>query len=105
MRLRLDQSRVEPDFVRLYLTSRHGRATLAAVTTGNVIANLRAEALLEVKIPLPPIQEQHRIVAATRNMEHGLLELSKIRHHVSDLFDALREGIAASLYVSSTVER
>ena len=105
MRLRLDGSRVEPDFVRLYLTSRHGRATLAAVTTGSVIANLRAEALLEVKVPLPPLAEQHAIVVATRRMEHGIVELTNVRLNADELLDALREGIAAGLYAPLTVER
>jgi hypothetical protein len=102
MRLRFDPSRVEPDYLRWYLTSRRGRSLLSAVTTGTVIANLRGEALVEVKLPLPPIDEQHRIVAAMRNVERGVEQLSKELNEANALLDTLREGIAAGMYIASS---
>ena len=104
MRLRLDQSRVEPDFLRLYLSSRHGRAPLAAVTTGTVIPNLRPDALVEVKVPLPPLAEQRRIAAALTEVEGGVEGLSQLLGNASALLDTLREGVAGGMFVPSNSE-
>ena len=45
MRLRVDPSRLDPDYLRLFLTSREGHVALAAITTGTTISNVRPEAL------------------------------------------------------------
>jgi type I restriction enzyme M protein len=101
VRIRVDRSRAHPDYLRIYLTSRHGRATLSAIKTGSVIANLRVQALHEIQLPLPPLDEQRRIVAAMTRIEEASERLGTIRDECSDLYDALREGIAAGLFVST----
>jgi hypothetical protein len=104
MRLRLDRSRVEPDYLRMYLTSRQGRATLAAVTTGSVIANLRGDAVQEVKVPLPPLSVQRQITNSMGRIEQGVSELSRLLNQSTDLFDSLREGVAAAMYAPTDSE-
>lgn len=99
MRLRFDSARVHPDYLRLWLTSRQGRATLVSVTTGSVISNLRGKALEEVRVPLPPLAIQSAIVAGLQRIEAGLSQLSTILKDSGDLFDALREAVAAGTYV------
>lgn len=98
MRLRFDRLRVEPDFIRLFLTSRSGRALLAAITTGSVIANLRASALVEIRVPLPPLEEQRRIAAAVADVERGVAALARTQQDTDALLDTLREGIASGMY-------
>lgn len=99
MRLRVDRSRADPDFIRMFLTSRRGRAVLAAVSTGTVIANLRAAALVEVKVPLPPLEEQRRVVSAVAGLERAVAGLSRAHADADALFDSVREGIASGMYV------
>lgn len=98
MRLRFDRSRVEPDFIRLFLTSRSGRALLSAVTTGSVIANLRASALVEIRIPLPPLDEQRRIARAMAELERSVAAIARMQADADALLDTLREGIASGMY-------
>ena len=105
MRLRVDDARVEPDYLRLYLTSRLGRATLVAVTTGNVIANLRGSALAEVRIPLPPLAAQRAIISAMAQVEDGIARFSAVMKDANELFDTMREAVADGSYAPPVEER
>jgi type I restriction-modification system DNA methylase subunit len=104
MRLRPDQTRVDPDFLRLYLSSRHGRAPLAAVTTGTVIPNLRPDALVEIKVPLPPLAEQRRIAAVLTDVEGGVEGLTRALGNATAVLDTIREGVAGGMFVPSNRE-
>jgi type I restriction-modification system DNA methylase subunit/predicted DNA-binding transcriptional regulator AlpA len=99
MRLRVDEQKLDPDYLRLYLTSRRGQASLVAVTTGTVIANLRSSALEEIDIPLPPLSVQREISDAMRKIEAELDTLRRAVTTADDLQDTLREAIAGGMYV------
>jgi restriction endonuclease S subunit len=86
---------VHPDFLRFFLTSRHGHTALVAATTGSVIANLRPSAVQEIELPLPPRAEQERIVSSLRRLETSISELSDVVTTWREVHDAIREGIAA----------
>jgi hypothetical protein len=94
-----DVTRVLPDYLRLYLTSAHGRAALAAVTTGSVIANLRPGALEEIELPLPVLAAQEQIVASTRVIEQALSRLSEAMESCRMLYDVVRDDVAAGRLV------
>jgi restriction endonuclease S subunit len=99
IRLRVDQARVLPDFLRLYLTSRRGSAALAAAATGSVISNLRRDALQEVEIYLPHVDAQKKIVEIMSSVETPLGDVSATLKTFQDLYDTTREGFAAGILV------
>ena len=60
--LRSRQELIEPRFLFRVLTSPHHKAFLAGLTEGANINNLKLTEYLEYEIPLPPLDEQRRIV-------------------------------------------
>ncbi len=97
IRLRVDNARVLPDYLRLYLTSRRGSAALAAAATGSIISNLRREALQEVEVYLPDLATQRQIVEIMTKLESKLAEVGTTLDLLRDLFDTAREGFAAGI--------
>lgn len=97
IRLRVDRTQVDPDYLRLYLTSRQGGAALAAAATGSVISNLRREALQEVEVYLPELQNQRKVVEIMTNIESQLTEIGSTLDVLRDLFDTAREGFIAGI--------
>ena len=97
IRLRVDQTRVHPDYMRLYLTSRRGSAALAAAATGSVISNLRREALQEVEVYLPALETQRKVVEVVTNIELQLADVETTLDLLRDLYDTAREGFTAGI--------
>ena len=61
IRFRFDRNKVNPRYVMYFLMSRSGRALLSPQQGGGTY-NISASAFKRVKIPLPPIEEQDRMV-------------------------------------------
>lgn len=99
LRLSPDPTKINPDYLRLFLTSRQGRAALFAATTGSTISNLRPDAVGEIEIPLPDLDTQQRIVGGMSHVEAGITELGNLIQASEDVYDTLREGIVAGLTV------
>ena len=97
IRLRIDPKRAKPDFIRLFFKSRQGGKALVAVTSGSTISNLRPSALKEIEIPLPPLEEQDRIVEELLVLEAKLSELDTYLQGAKDVHDTLREGLASGM--------
>ena len=98
LRLRPDPQRLDPDYLRLFLTSHQGRNALVAATTGSVIANLRADAVREIALPLPDLQTQKEIVRALAGVERSSGALVELLDLMRGAFDTAREGFIAGLY-------
>lgn len=60
--LRSRREFIEPRFLFRLLTSQHHKTFLAGLTEGANINNLKLTEYLEYEIPLPPLEEQRRIV-------------------------------------------
>ena len=97
IRLRADQGRLDPDYLRLYLTSRQGRAALAGAATGSVIANVRRDTLNEVEIHLPSLDQQKVIVKCLTAIEQQISELTRTVDGIHDIYDTVREGLVAGV--------
>ena len=97
IRLRVDQSRLDPDYLRLYLTSRRGRAALAGAATGSVISNLRRDALQGVEIHLPDLATQKAVVAGITAIETHMATVGDALKALVDLHDTVREGFMAGI--------
>jgi type I restriction enzyme S subunit len=64
LRLRINPS-VSPAWLQCCLRSKFGRAEIERLATGNQesMRNIGQERIRQIRIPLPPLAEQHRIVA------------------------------------------
>jgi type I restriction enzyme M protein len=67
--LRSRRSIIEPRFLFRLLTSKHHKAFLAGLTEGANINNLKLTEYLQYEIPLPPLEEQRRIVSEIENYQ------------------------------------
>jgi type I restriction enzyme, S subunit len=54
---------VDPDFLVLVLNARPFRTVLDATATGLTAKGIKAPKLKRLPVPIPPLAEQHRIVA------------------------------------------
>ncbi len=62
IRVRPDQRKIRPDFLRYYTQSHAFRQEVRLATVQSTIANVSAERYANIPIPLPPLEEQSRIV-------------------------------------------
>jgi len=97
IRLRVDQSRLDPDYLRLYLTSRRGSAALAGAATGSVISNLRRDALQQVEVHLPDLATQKAVVAGMTAIETHVATVEDALKALVELHDTVREGFMAGI--------
>ncbi len=83
---RHDAESVDLDYLLAFFQSDHGRALLALNSPGAAGRNrtLRIGALLNEKIPLPPLEEQRQLVKELREGER----------RIDDLRAAAEEGIS-----------
>ncbi len=88
----LDQTLADPSFIRSYLETQYEHLRQIASGGGSTKAALTCKFLRDLKMPVPPIEEQREIVeivdAANRKLElHG-----RKRAVLEDLFKALLNG-------------
>jgi restriction endonuclease S subunit len=93
VRLRINDELVDPDYLRLYLSSRRGAAVLAAAATGSVISNLRRDALSDVEIHLPDLSSQKRVVEEFVKIEELQVDLREALSGLQSLHETGREGV------------
>ncbi len=86
IRFRLYSS-IAPNFLRQYLNSNLGRRRVLDIAAGGVQKNLQGSAMLLLKIPVPPIQEQLEIAAIleahddiVRNLQAEAASLRVVKH-------------------------
>jgi len=95
IRLRVNDEYVDPDYLRLYLSSRRGSAALAAAATGSVISNLRREALSDVEIQVPDLETQRQMVRELKSIEKAMGQMTGAVEAMENLYDTFRESLAA----------
>ena len=59
--IELDEDKVDPYYVKAFLESEKGIATLKSITVGASIPSIGVEALRKIQIPLIPIEEQRKV--------------------------------------------
>ena len=89
--LRPDPKKVLPLYLRLFLESDLGAAQLEAHTTGTTIPSVPVPAFDEILVPLPPIEEQRRIVdkceELTKRAEMYERKAREVRDQIDRLLD------------------
>ena len=59
--IELDETKVNPYFIKAFLDSEQGHAVLKNISVGATIPNIGVEKLKKMEIPLPAMEEQERI--------------------------------------------
>jgi type I restriction enzyme M protein len=95
--LRSRRELIEPRFLFRLLTSQHHKTFLAGLTEGANINNLKLTEYLEYEIPLPPLEEQRRIVAEIEDYQKVLDGARQILSGWQLRVDAQRDWPVASL--------
>ena len=69
IRIRIDQTLIQPRFLYYWLKSYFGRSEIRAIVTGTNIKGIRGNALKNIKIPCPSIEVQNSIVRKLKNYD------------------------------------
>lgn len=97
--LTVTDRRIDPFYLKAYLESEKGTAALKKITVGTTIPSLGVEQLKRLIIPLPPLEEQHRIKEIADEYkacvaEYRLLQrkMSKVLDRMAHIFNSGKEG-------------
>lgn len=86
--LQTDREKIDPTFLKYALTSPAVQAEIHERATGATVLGIKAKLLKQVPIPLPPLEEQQRIVAVLDEAFEGL---ARARAHAEANFQNARE--------------
>jgi type I restriction enzyme S subunit len=102
-----DEERVQPKFLWWLLRSNLFRDLLATHVPGGIKTELKSTRLLPIPVPLPPIDEQHRLVAQIEALAAKITEAQGLRLSALDELAVLsvksRDAILASVVPSGTL--
>ena len=96
IRIRLDVSVALPEFVDLFLKSSVGQAQL--VPQGAAQKNINAKLIQRLLIPLPPLEEQRRIVARIEELMGRVREARRLREEARNEAERLWQAILAQTF-------
>jgi len=98
IKVRPDKSVVHPGFLNVYFQTRAYWETIALGTEGAAQGGFNASKLAALPIPLPPLEEQQRIVERLDRLKEFTSELeSRYAEAISDL-DQLRQSLLAKAF-------
>ena len=91
--IELDTEKVDPYYIKAFLESDKGVASLSSIVVGAVIPNIGIEQLKKIMVPCPPIEEQHAIVEKYRiAVDEVKLLRRRLNKAVSSLKHVFDEG-------------
>lgn len=87
--LRLDTSIVNPYYLKMFFESSKGNAIINSIKSGGALPSINISQLKDIKVPVPPIEEQNKIVnrylaktdeiqmikSKLKNLENSLIEI------------------------------
>ena len=73
--IELDESKVDPYYLKAYLESAEGQSRFRNVAAGTVVLSIGIKDLKNMMIPLPPLEEQRRIAARYKDAMDEVLRL------------------------------
>ncbi len=92
IRVRCDESRVLPRYAEAYLNSHIGRRTLLrAANTTSGLNTISTSDVRSVQLPLPPLSDQRRFVAAIEVVDERIAEMRRSEQQLNTLFAALQQ--------------
>lgn len=90
IRIRPDQTQIDPDFLNTYLNSPTGQdevQSLSRTTSG--LRSLSVGRIKKLKVPLPALSEQRRIVAYLDDLQAKVVSLKRLQAETAAELDAL----------------
>jgi type I restriction enzyme S subunit len=97
----LDEKSLDHRFLDYFIRTRSFRDQITAQGSTNYAA-IRAEDVLSYEIPLPPIEEQRRIVARIEELAARIEEARELRRRAVDEAESLSKIFLDRVYMSST---
>ena len=99
LRLRVVRSQADPWFILRYLHAPQARVIyLGAQDTTSGLRNLRVREFLNLPIPLPPLDEQRRIVARVEALMERIREARRLREETRRDADRLWQSVLADTF-------
>jgi len=93
MRVRIDTQKANPKFLAYYSNSPSGKEELIAKSKTTTMTTINQASLGSLKVPLPPVQKQNRIVHAIDLIsEKEKMEIDK-KKSIEALFNSLLENL------------
>jgi len=93
-----DSTRVNVDFLWWMLRSRFFRDLLDEYLPGGIKTELKATRLLPIPVPLPPLDEQRRILAWIEELSAQIIEAKALRQSAIEETEALISSVSARLF-------
>lgn len=95
--IRVNDDRLDPIFLKLYLDSERGQLELKSIQTGMTIISINTSQLSNISIPLISIDEQKKIVN-NYNFQKNEIDvlanrLSELKNNLSDTVNQVFEGV------------
>lgn len=87
---------VERPFIQHYLA--HSASSLAALGTGSTFVQVDKKTLVEFPVPLPPLNEQRRIVAKLDELRARSRKAREALDEVPALLDQLKQSVLAAAF-------
>jgi len=75
--LKVDETKANPYYIQAFLQSDLGQKVLESKAKGVQFSSISKGDLLDIEIPLPPIEEQNRIGESLKNSLNQIVDLSK----------------------------
>jgi type I restriction enzyme, S subunit len=100
-----DKSKADARFLNYWFTRAEGRDQLLRASPGGAGRNrtLGVEKLAAIHIPLPPLDEQRRIVARIEELAAKVEEARVLRGRVLDEMDAIRASAANDIFSDASM--
>jgi len=87
-----------PNYLRAVLLAPQGQTAMSDETGGSTRASLNLGDLRKIRLPLPPLNEQKRIVARIDSLTEKSREAREALAEVPELLDKLRQSILAAAF-------
>jgi type I restriction enzyme, S subunit len=98
IKIALYQNYCLPKFFLFYLKSFSGQRNINLVTSSTTINTIKASSLSETPIPLPPLNEQRRIVAKIEALKARSQTAKEALEEIPPLLDQFRQSVLAAAF-------
>jgi type I restriction enzyme S subunit len=92
IRIRVEEKKAVPEYLWAFLNSYYGKRTLLRRARGAIgQANINAQELRSISLPLPPIELQLRFASLMERVRSLTNNQTRSEHEIAALFNALTE--------------
>ena len=89
--IRLDENKIDPYYIKAFFESEKGIALLKSITVGATIPNIGVDKLKKLNIPVPPLEEQKKVVDRYKGTMDEIaalkLKLQRATNRLHHIFD------------------